>query len=57
MEEHFGIQKQLAESDLVGQGVMIRIDRFLVKNPLGAGLGLGIQPCCEVPGGLRVKMH
>ena len=57
MEEHFGIQKSMGESDLVAQGVVIRIGRVLVQTPLGAGLGLGFQPCCEVPGDLRVNMH
>ena len=57
MEEHFGIKKHLGESELVSEGVVIRIIRFLAQTPLEAGPGLDAQPCCEVPGDFRVKMQ
>ena len=34
----------------------MRIRRFLVQTPLGAQLGLGIQPCFEGPGDLWVEI-
>ena len=57
MEEHFGIKMHLGESELVSEGVVIRIIRFLAQTPLEAGPGLDAQPCCEVPGDFRVKMQ
>ena len=56
MKEHFGIQRQLGESGLVVQDVVIRIGRLLVQTPLAPRPGLGNQPCGEALGDLRVKI-
>ena len=43
------------ESDLVGWGIVIRIERFPVQTQLGAQPSLGTQPCYKAPDDLRVK--
>ena len=40
----------LGDSDLVGQGVVIRIGRFPVQTPSGARPGSGTQPHYEASG-------
>ena len=42
-------------SDLMGQGVVIRIGRFPGRTPLGARPGLGTQPRCKAPSDPRVE--
>ena len=37
-------KKTLGETGLVGQGIVIRIGRFLVQTPIGTWSGLGTQP-------------
>ena len=41
--------KLFSESGLVGQGITIRIRRFLVQTLLGAKQDLETQPSCEAP--------
>ena len=46
----------LGESGLVGDDVVIRIERFLVQTPLGARPALGTQPLYEAPGDSRFEI-
>ena len=47
--------EQSLESGPVGQGVVIKAERFLVQAPLGTWPGLATQPRYEAPGDLWVE--
>ena len=47
----------MEENGLVGQGIAIRIGRFLVQTPLGAQPGLEAQPPYKAAGELHVNLY
>ena len=50
VSERVDVNKTSGNISLMAWGVVIRIRRFLVQNPLGAQFGLGTQPRYETPG-------
>ena len=55
MISHYSLDN-LGENDVVGQGVTIRIGRYLVQIPQGTRLGLGSQPRYKATGDLWVEI-
>ena len=50
------VQSLLQESALVGLGIGIRIERFLVQTLLGAWSGFGTQPHYEAPSDFHAEL-
>ena len=48
---------EMGGNGLVGQGIAIRIGRFLVQTPLGAQPGLETQPHYKAAGDLQVNLY